>query len=143
MTHATMKAERQSTTVSARMPPSRIFTTVTGSTAPSFPHIVPPMGSLAKIRPIRSASNNGSCSCEEAPSHSQNLQTQEQQRSAHAPDNEQCAVCMYTGMATCTGLSLYFLKIASEETTLPKNRRFLYLCSAGWAVTGVYRWYLG
>jgi hypothetical protein len=50
---------------------------------------------------------------------------------------------MYTGMGVCTGLSFYFLKLATDETTLSKNRRFLYVCSGGWAIAGVYRWYLG
>jgi hypothetical protein len=57
--------------------------------------------------------------------------------------DEPCAVCVYTGMAVCTGLSLYFVQLATDETTLPKNRRFLWACSAGSVVAGAYRWYLG
>lgn len=58
-------------------------------------------------------------------------------------DEEQCKVCMYTGVAVCTGLSLYFIKLATDDSTLKKNRRFLYVCSAGSMVAGIYRWYLG
>jgi hypothetical protein len=57
--------------------------------------------------------------------------------------NEQCQTCMYTGMAVCSGLSLYFAKLAIDNATLPKNRRFLWACSAGSLLTGTYRWYLG
>jgi hypothetical protein len=56
---------------------------------------------------------------------------------------EPCKACMYTGVAVCTGLSLYFVKLATEETTLPKNRRFLWVCSASSIAAGVYRWYIG
>lgn len=57
--------------------------------------------------------------------------------------DEPCRTCMLTGMAVCTGLSLYFVKLATDKTTLPKNRRFLWVCSASWATAGLYRWYLG
>jgi hypothetical protein len=57
--------------------------------------------------------------------------------------DEPCQACMYTGVAVCAGLSVYFVKLATDETTLPKNRRFLFACSAGSVVAGVYRWYLG
>lgn len=57
--------------------------------------------------------------------------------------DEPCKACMYTGMATCAGLSVYFVKLATDDTTLPKNRRFLWACSAGWIVAGAYRWYIG
>jgi hypothetical protein len=96
-----------------------------------------------------------------------------------------CSVCKYTGMTVCAGLSLYFIKLANEETstatkTTPANRTitttptsattttnyftalannvvaannktqtpmknhrpFFYICSVGWAIAGVYRWYL-
>jgi len=56
---------------------------------------------------------------------------------------EGCSACMYTGMATCTGLSLYFAKLATDDTTLRKNRRFLWCCSGASLVAGAYRWYLG
>jgi len=56
---------------------------------------------------------------------------------------EPCQACLYTGVSVCLGLSLYFLKLATEETTLPKNRQFLYMCSAGSIVAGAYRCYLG
>ena len=42
-----------------------------------------------------------------------------------------CAACLYTGVATCTGLSLYFAKLATDEVPLTPNRRFLWICSTG------------
>lgn len=54
-----------------------------------------------------------------------------------------CKACLYTGVLSCAGLSLYFVKLATDETTLAKNRRFLWACSAGWVVAGVYRWSMG
>jgi hypothetical protein len=57
--------------------------------------------------------------------------------------DEPCKTCMYTGMAVCTALSLYFARLAIDDTTLAKNRRFLWVCSAGSLVSGGYRWYLG
>jgi hypothetical protein len=56
---------------------------------------------------------------------------------------EPCKTCVYTGMAVCTALSLYFARLAIDDTTLSKNRRFLWACSAGSLVAGGYRWYLG
>jgi hypothetical protein len=56
---------------------------------------------------------------------------------------ESCLACMYTGMATCAGLSLYFAKMATDVGVPRSNRRFLWLCSAGCVATGVYRWSLG
>ncbi len=56
---------------------------------------------------------------------------------------EPCKACMYTGVSVCVGLSLYFVKLATDETTLHKNRRFLWICSSGSLVVGAYRWYLG
>jgi UDP-N-acetyl-D-mannosaminuronic acid transferase (WecB/TagA/CpsF family) len=67
---------------------------------------------------------------------------------------------MYTGMATCTGLSLYFFKMALLEEDLPetrktaqftkhiataatKNKRFFFVCGTAWAVAAAYRWHLG
>lgn len=56
---------------------------------------------------------------------------------------EPCKACMYTGVSVCGGLSLYFVKLATDDSTLPKNRRFLWMCSAGSVVAGAYRFYLG
>lgn len=56
---------------------------------------------------------------------------------------EPCRVCMYTGVAVCTGLSVYFGNLAIDPTTLPKNQRFLWICSASSLVAGAYRFYLG
>lgn len=63
----------------------------------------------------------------------------EMRRQLHEP----CEACMYTGVGVCLGLSLYFMNLATEETTLPKNRRFLWICSASSIVAGAYRFYLG
>lgn len=57
--------------------------------------------------------------------------------------DQPCKACMYTGMAACAGLTLYFVKLATDETTLPKNRRFLWACSAGSVLAGFYRWHIG
>lgn len=57
--------------------------------------------------------------------------------------DEPCQACMYTGVATCLGLSVYFVKLATDETTLAKNRRFLWGCSAASIVAGAVRFYLG
>mmetsp|Transcript_17692 Transcript_17692/g.24961 ORF Transcript_17692/g.24961 Transcript_17692/m.24961 type:complete len:108 (-) Transcript_17692:336-659(-) len=66
-----------------------------------------------------------------------------------------CKTCMYTGMATCTGLSLYFMKLSSELpeitketnkevlTKVGRQRNFLMVGSAAWAVAGIYRAYIG
>ena len=66
---------------------------------------------------------------------------------------EQCPSCLYTGVATCTGLSTYFFKVAhfdlptkgSEQVLLKasKDKRFLFLCGSCWALAGAYRLYLG
>jgi len=57
--------------------------------------------------------------------------------------NEPCQTCLYTGVSVCMGLSLYFANLAIDESTLVKNRRFLWICSAGSVLAGTYRWYLG
>ena len=63
-----------------------------------------------------------------------------------------CRECLITGVLTSSGLSLYFLKLASElpdiaakETTKQARRHkyFLYGGSACWAAAGMYRLYLG
>lgn len=62
-------------------------------------------------------------------------------------------------MATCTGLSLYFFKMALLEVDSPetrktaqvtkhvaaatKNKRFFFVCGTAWAVAAAYRWHLG
>mmetsp|Transcript_9771 Transcript_9771/g.14657 ORF Transcript_9771/g.14657 Transcript_9771/m.14657 type:complete len:139 (-) Transcript_9771:70-486(-) len=64
---------------------------------------------------------------------------------------KQCKECMYTGVATCTGLSLYFVKLASEipeasvKTAVKQvhHKNFLLGGGAIWAVAGAYRFYLG
>mmetsp|Transcript_2288 Transcript_2288/g.2644 ORF Transcript_2288/g.2644 Transcript_2288/m.2644 type:complete len:161 (-) Transcript_2288:235-717(-) len=81
------------------------------------------------------------------------------------PDNNNnkigsCKECLFTGVGVCTGLSIYFMKLASEvhiptnnnkdtakiHTTIKeamRQKRFLIGCSAVSAVTGAYRLYLG
>lgn len=58
-------------------------------------------------------------------------------------DEQPCRACMYTGVSVCMGLSIYFANLAIDESTLAKNRRFLWMCSAGSVAAGAYRWYLG
>jgi hypothetical protein len=68
-------------------------------------------------------------------------------------EDESCDACLYTGVATCTGLSGYMFKMAlldlpEEGTKLFTNqvrnqKRFLLLFGASWAVAGIYRLYLG
>jgi hypothetical protein len=57
--------------------------------------------------------------------------------------DEPCHACLYTGVSVCMGLSLYFANLAVDDTTLAKNRRFLWMCSAASVVAGAYRWHLG
>ena len=64
-----------------------------------------------------------------------------------------CKECLYTGVVTCTGLSLYFLKLASEVPDADltaklvkqnlQQKRFLLGGSMVSAICGVYRIYLG
>jgi hypothetical protein len=63
-----------------------------------------------------------------------------------------CKECLYTGVLTCSGVSLYFLKLASEVPEqgtkemlrqATKQKRFLLGGSALWAAAGAYRMYLG
>jgi hypothetical protein len=82
-------------------------------------------------------------------------------RTASSPQQQQlqesksCTSCLVTGIATCTGLSLYFFKMALLDlpeqgsaafTRTPKmqtNQRFLLACGTFWAVAGIYRWNMG
>ena len=68
-----------------------------------------------------------------------------------ASSEEECKVCLWTGIITCTGLSAYFAH-AAFDPPLPhetleqvlRQRRPLYLAiSAGWLCLGAYRWHLG
>jgi hypothetical protein len=77
-----------------------------------------------------------------------NMQTTEQQK-----QGEQCSTCLYTGVATCTGLSAYFFKVAhfdlptqgNQQIMLKasKDKRFLLVFGSCWAIAGAYRFYLG
>ena len=62
---------------------------------------------------------------------------------------EQCDMCFYTGIGTCTGLTLYFLKAAIDLPKAPltkelrSQKRFMLAMSSVSAIAGAYRWYLG
>ena len=71
-------------------------------------------------------------------------------------EEESCLTCLFTGIATCTGLSLYFAKIAlleipditkemSQEvaTGHRRSRAGFLVISAFWVAAGAYRWHLG
>jgi hypothetical protein len=99
---------------------------------------------LMQCHPLRflQASASGTTLCEELPPAV--APSARNPKAVHGANEEGCSACLYTGMAVCTGVSIYFVKLATDETgTLPKNRRFFWVCSAGWAVAGAYRWYLG
>lgn len=77
-------------------------------------------------------------------------------RNSAKQEKESCDACLYTGVATCVGLSLYFAKIALLEVPditkeMPKDiaaahwrSKAGYLTvSAVWVGIGVYRWHLG
>jgi hypothetical protein len=65
------------------------------------------------------------------------------------PLEQECDVCFYTGIATCAGLSLYFLKAATDLPDAPLTKelrgqkRFLITMGSVSAMAGAYRWYLG
>lgn len=60
-----------------------------------------------------------------------------------------CSTCKYTGMAVCTGMTLYFLKLANELESSPKSlaqkaatknhKPFFYGGAVFWACVGIYR----
>lgn len=67
-------------------------------------------------------------------------------------ERSSCRTCLYTGVATCTGISLYFASLYSELPSegpraavkdVIKQKRFLLGGSVIWAAAGVYRLYLG
>jgi len=80
-------------------------------------------------------------------------QLQKQLHTMKEEDNETCNVCLYTGVATCTGLTLYFWKMGildMPERSSPKftlemarQQRFLVTFGGAWALAGAYRLYLG
>jgi len=78
---------------------------------------------------------------------------QQQQKQA---EKEDCDACLYTGIATCTGLSFYFAKLAlldtpdiTKDMSLKvarghRNSRAGFLVvSTLWVAAGAYRWHLG
>jgi len=64
-----------------------------------------------------------------------------------------CDACLYTGVATCVGLTCYMWKMAlldlpekgsMQFTKQVRNQKtFLLLFGGGWAAAGIYRIYLG
>ncbi len=56
--------------------------------------------------------------------------------SSSLPQETPCSTCRYTGMAVCSGLSLYCLKLAKE---LKQNKPFYYGGAVVWASAGIYR----
>jgi hypothetical protein len=87
----------------------------------------------------RPLDRNSSLHGEISPDNPYKDQIEEMRRGLEEP----CKACMYTGVSVCLGMSLYFVKLATDDTTLPKNRRFLWMCSASSVAAGAYRWYLG
>ena len=78
----------------------------------------------------------------------QNIEELRKQLDDEAP----CSTCKYTGMATCAGLSMYFLKLATEDPKSvaakaitkakvqpPSHKAFYYGGAAVWAAAGLYR----
>lgn len=70
-----------------------------------------------------------------------------------ASEHESCDTCFYTGVATCAGLTVYFLKTAYLDLPEPGSKgftekikgqkQFLTFMATASATAGVYRWYLG
>ena len=69
-------------------------------------------------------------------------------------ENESCPSCLYVGVATSVGLSVYFARLAMEkvdERTLSAsarqhqryNKPVFLAFSVGWLAIGAYRWHLG
>lgn len=68
-------------------------------------------------------------------------------------EDDPCDACLYTGVATCTGLSCYMFKMALLDLPeqgangwtkqVRQQKRFLLLFGGSWAVAGLYRLYLG
>jgi len=93
--------------------------------------------------------------CEEAEGESrkQQLAVSSPSKINQHDDDESCNVCLYTGVATCTGLASYFWKMgildmperSSSKFTqeMARQQRFLVTFGGAWALAGAYRWYLG
>lgn len=67
---------------------------------------------------------------------------QHQQLAQLKKDEKSCVACLVVGMATCTGLSIYFVKLASEVPDRRSKAGFLTV-SCFWAGVGMYRWHIG
>jgi hypothetical protein len=66
------------------------------------------------------------------------------QRHRQDVDTDRCDSCLYTGVATCTGLAAYFAHMALYDAAVqPRHRPFLMALSACWMAVGAYRWKLG
>mmetsp|Transcript_29573 Transcript_29573/g.29943 ORF Transcript_29573/g.29943 Transcript_29573/m.29943 type:complete len:139 (-) Transcript_29573:29-445(-) len=65
-------------------------------------------------------------------------------------ESSSCQSCLYTGVATCIGISAHFAKIAFYDEPLPErlkhaasDKRFMVGMSGAFAIAGIYRFYLG
>eukprot|EP00537_Pseudo-nitzschia_pungens_P018165 CAMPEP_0172409488 /NCGR_PEP_ID=MMETSP1061-20121228/76392_1 /TAXON_ID=37318 /ORGANISM="Pseudo-nitzschia pungens, Strain cf. pungens" /LENGTH=183 /DNA_ID=CAMNT_0013145643 /DNA_START=331 /DNA_END=882 /DNA_ORIENTATION=+ len=77
----------------------------------------------------------------------------ERRRLLRELEEQPCSACKYTGMTLCAGMSLYFLKLAVEESarksssaiakaataSSTSNKVFFYGGAVTWAVAGLYR----
>ena len=101
---------------------------------------------------ISSTTERKTTLCEATTTTNNNDQSQVSQE---GKENIGCDTCLYTGIATCTGLSLYFGKLALEVPDITKDMpkdvaamhrrsRFGFLSGAAvWVAIGIYRWHLG
>ena len=127
----------------SRIKNDKNFSSLLGLKSFAEPHLLPP---------LHKKSSTTTITAEDGMKESQKYQDQQ----TEDEDRQSCEACLYTGIATCTGLSLYFAKIALLETPdvtqemsrevakgHRRNRLGFLVVSAFWFVTGVYRWHLG
>lgn len=74
----------------------------------------------------------------------------EQTDQIHLTKKDSCPSCLYVGVATCTGLAIYFGSIAFEKplnpemaATAARHKPVFLAISVGWVCVGMYRIYLG
>ena len=65
-------------------------------------------------------------------SNRESLHPSRQQQQLKKDESQSCDACLFVGMATCTGLSLYFVKLASEVPDRRSKAGFLTV-SCFWA----------
>mmetsp|Transcript_6595 Transcript_6595/g.18925 ORF Transcript_6595/g.18925 Transcript_6595/m.18925 type:complete len:181 (-) Transcript_6595:590-1132(-) len=119
---------------------------------------------LSPLSPLFAVDSNRSL-CEGSPSsasapvrrdhqHESSFDTEyERRRLLRELEEQPCSACKYTGMTLCAGMSLYFLKLAVEESarksssaiakaataSSTSNKVFFYGGAVTWAVAGLYR----